>query len=185
MRLVVTFPDKDDQRIRYCAELCKSSIKRFEEIELKEIPSNPRPFFDEMLLEASKGDGEWFGWINGDCQLLTKPSQLDLSDVDVYGLRRIELGVGDKCGGVDGCIIRRSFWDNHLSKDMPHMYIGGTHIDWWLTRSTQKFGRYAEGFWLAHMPHERTQTSCGTDECGLHNVREYEAWADRNEVSKE
>jgi hypothetical protein len=185
MKLAVTFPDSDDQRIRYCAELCRSSINRFPEIELLEIASNPRPFFDKMLSAASVGGADWFGWINGDCQLLTKPSELDLSEVDVYGLRRIELGIGDKCGGVDGCLIRRSFWEEFLSKDLPSMYIGGTHIDWWLTRATQKFGRYAEGFWLAHMPHERTQASCGTDDYGAHNLREYEAWADRNEVSKE
>lgn len=185
MKFIVAFPDGDDQRIVYSEELCRSSIKRFPEIELLEVRGSPRPFFNQMLAEASKGDGEWFGWINGDCQLLTKPSQIDLSEVDVYGLRRIELGIGEQCGGVDGYIIRKSFWESTLSKDMPNLHVGATHVDWWITRATQKFGRYAEGFWLAHVPHEKTQASCGTDECGLHNLREYEAWADRNEVSKE
>lgn len=185
MRIVVAFPLSEEHRIKYSAELCRSAIKRFEEIELHEVCGTPRPFFNKMLEEASQGEGEWFGWINGDCQLLTSPSEIDLSEVDVYGLRRIELGVGEQCGGVDGYLIRKEFWKTFLSQDAPELYVGATHIDWWITRATQKYGRYAEGFWLAHIPHEKTDASSGVDEIGKHNLREYKSWANRHKISRE
>jgi hypothetical protein len=185
MRIVVSFPPSGEHRIRYAAGLCESSIKRFDELELHEVSPPQKPFFGQLLTEASKGSGEWFGWINGDCQLLTKPSEIDLSDVDVYGLRRIELGTGEQCGGVDGYLIRKEFWESTLSKDIPELYVGATHVDWWLTRATQKYGRYKEGFWLAHIPHEKTESSIGNDEFGKNNLREFKSWANRHKVSRE
>jgi hypothetical protein len=186
MKIVSAFPESDKPRVNYAAMLCKTSLKRFEEIELIAVKGSPRPFLDEMLTLAAEGSsGEYFGWINGDCQLLTAPSQLPLQDFDIYGLRRLELGIGEQCGGVDGYFIRKSFWESTLSRDLPHLYVGGTHVDWWLSRGAQRFGRYGEGFWLGHIPHERTSTSLGLDQAGVHNLREYNAWADRNGVSKD
>ena len=183
MRIVAAFQD-GDERVNYAKALCQSSIKRFYGIELVEIPGTPRPFFNDMLQKASEGDGDYFGWINGDCQLLINPISLIGMQADVFGMRRIELGTGEKCGGVDGYIIKKSFWNDVLSKDQPRMYVGGTHVDWWITRATQKFGKYDEGFYLAHIPHERTAASIGTDDYGKNNLDQYNAWADRNGISK-
>lgn len=183
MRIITAIQKTDDFRTSVAAKLCLSSLARFTDLEIVKVPGTPRPFFNEMLIEASKGEGDFFGWINGDCQLLIHPKAIK-PEYDVFGLRRIELGTGEKCGGVDGYIIKKSFWEGVLSKDMPKMYVGGTHIDWWITRATQKYGKYHEGFFLAHVPHPKSETSNGTSPEGKHNLLEYEKWAERNGVSK-
>lgn len=183
MNIIVAFPVSEDDRINYSIDLCRSSLKRFSEVDIIEIPGTPRPFFNEMLETSSRGEGEWFGWVNGDCQLLIGPNRLIDNNYDVIGLRRLEIDSGDKCDGVDGYLIRKPFWLEILSKDSPKMYVGGSHIDWWVTRATQKYGRYREGCYLAHISHERTQTSVGTDELGNNNITQYTQWAVRNNIS--
>jgi hypothetical protein len=186
MKLIVAFPKSDDPRINEAMNLCWTSVTRFPGIELIEISGTPRPLYNEMLQisydKAVKDGSKWFGWINGDCQLLRDLSFVNDLDVDVYGLQRLEIGIGEQCTGVDGYIIKCEFWKNILSKDIPQLYVGGTHIDWWITRAAMKFGKYDEGYLLAHIPHERTETSMGVDELGLQNLREYEAWAIRNDI---
>jgi len=182
MNIIVAFPTTNDYRTNYSKDLCCSSIKRFPNINLHEVPGTPRPFFNEMLSLASKTDNEWFGWINGDCQLLVGVEHLISPDLDVFGLKRLELNSGERCAGVDGYLIRRDFWNNVLSADQPKMYVGGTHIDWWITRAAQKFGRYKEGFFLAHIPHQRSSTSHGHSLEGQHNINEFNEWAKRNKV---
>lgn len=187
MNIVAAFPKTEDYRINESLFLCKSSILRFNDLKLIEVSGTPRPFLGEMLqmcYTKSKAEKkEWFGWINGDCQLLYSPfSLIKTKQFDVYGLKRLEMGVGEKCHGVDGYIIKCTFWENYLSKDIPKMYVGGTHVDWWLTRATQKYGVYEESYLLSHLPHERTLTSLGVDECGLNNLKEYNNWAQRNNV---
>lgn len=186
MKLIVAFPKSDDSRINEAMNLCRTSVKRFKNIELIEISGTPRPLYNEMLQtsynKAVKCGSKWFGWINGDCQLLRDLKFVDDLDVDVYGLQRLEIGIGEKCLGVDGYLIKCEFWENFVSKDIPQLYVGGTHIDWWITNVAKKYGKYDEGYLLAHIPHERTQTSMGVDEYGLQNLSEYEAWAIRNGI---
>ena len=181
MNVITAIQDSNNPRIILAQRLCLASLSRFE-LKIITIPGDSRPLFNKMLEQASK-DGEWFGWVNSDCQLLIPPHTIISNNYDVIGLRRIEIGSGEKCGGVDGYFIKKTFWDK-LSKDAPDMYVGGTHIDWWITRATQKFGTYTEGFYLAHIPHQRTQASCGEDYYGKWNLEKYNEWADRNGVSK-
>ena len=181
MNIITAIQDSNDSRIVLAQRLCLASLSRFE-LNIITIPGNPRPLFNKMLEQASKS-GEWFGWVNSDCQLLLSPDHIIANKYDVIGLRRIEIGTGEKCGGVDGYFIKKSFWDL-LAKDAPDMYVGGTHIDWWITRATQKFGKYTEGFYLAHIPHQRTEASCGIDNYGKWNLQKYNEWSDRNRVSK-
>lgn len=188
MNIVAAFPKTEDIRIIQSTFLCKSSILRFGNLNLIEVSGTPRPFLNEMLqlcyTKSKENREEWFGWINGDCQLLYDPSCLiQTEQFDVYGLKRMEMYIGERCHGVDGYIIKSSFWENFLSKDIPKMYVGGTHVDWWLSRATQKYGVYKESYLLSHLPHERTLTSLGVDEWGTNNLKEYNSWAQRNNVS--
>ena len=176
----------EDSRLILAQNLFLSSISRFPEIRPIIISGHPRPKFNEMLATARMGGSwEWFGWINSDCQLLLNPTNIVVENksLDVIGLRRIEIGAGDKCGGVDGYFIKKEFYDRHLA-DGPNLWVGASHIDWWVTRATQKFGKYAEGFFLAHIPHERTKASEGVDEMGQENIRAYNQWADMHGASK-
>jgi hypothetical protein len=141
-----------------------------------------RPLFRDVLDHARKASGDWFGYVNSDCQLLAPPRMMIYETLDVLGMRRVDVGPGTICGGVDGYLIRTAFWDEVLSKDAPDLYVGATHVDWWLSRAAQRFGRYAEMVCLAHLPHERTASSRGVDECGRHNVAAFEAWAKRHGV---
>jgi len=190
MKIISAYLNHPGERAEIAQGLFLSAISRFPEVTLMLIPGEPRPRFDEMLLMARKAEctgnigKDWFGWINSDCQLLLPPNLLIIQyPCDVIGLRRIELGGGEKCGGVDGYLIKKDFYDRHLS-DSPKMWVGGSHIDWWITRAAQKFGRYAELFCLAHIPHERSQTSIGSDSFGSENIQNFNEWADRVGVSK-
>lgn len=186
MNIITAFINTGDHRVNLAQTLFLSSISRFQDIRPIVIPGNPRPRFNEMLATARLGGlSDWFGWINSDCQLLIPPGIIfsNHQNYDVIGLRRLEIGSGEKCGGVDGYFIKKDFYDKHLAEG-PNMWVGATHIDWWVTRAAQKFGKYAEGFFLAHIPHERTRASSGTDEIGEENLRAYNDWADKNGVSK-
>lgn len=186
MNIITSFMNMGDPRVVLAQNLFLSSVSRFSEIRPIIIPGQPRPRFNEMLATARMGSSwEWFGWINSDCQLLLNPAIIlpQNKSLDVIGLRRIELGTGDKCGGVDGYFIKKEFYDKHLA-DGPSLWVGATHIDWWITRASQKFGKYAEGFFLAHISHEKTKASAGVDEVGQENLRAYNEWADRNGISK-
>jgi len=186
MNIITAFMNMGDSRVACAQSLFLSSISRFPEIRPIIIPGQPRPRFNEMLATARIGGSwEWFGWINSDCQLLLSPANISLENrsLDVIGLRRLEIGSGEKCGGVDGYLIKKSFYDKHLAEG-PNLWVGATHIDWWVSRAAQKFGKYAEGFFLAHIPHEKTKASAGTDEIGQENLRAYNDWADKNGISK-
>jgi hypothetical protein len=188
MNIVIAFPQTEDTRINESIFLCRSSINRFSNLSLLEVSGTPRPFLGEMLTlcydKAKQNNQAWFGWINGDCQLLYNPEQLIANNqFDVYGLKRLEMYIGEKCQGVDGYIISCHFWENVLSKDIPKMYVGGTHVDWWLTRATQKYGIYKESYLLSHLPHDRTLTSLGVDTFGVNNLTEYNDWAVRNSIN--
>ena len=186
MNIITAFMNMGDQRTILAQNLFLSSISRFPEIKPIIIPGQPRPRFNEMLATARMGGSwEWFGWVNSDCQLLLSATNIVIENksLDVIGLRRVEIGTGDKCGGVDGYFIKKEFYDRHLAEG-PNLWVGATHIDWWVTRAAQKFGKYAEGFFLAHIPHERTKASAGIDEIGQENLIAYNDWADKNGISK-
>ena len=186
MNIITAFMNMGDPRVVLAQNLFLSSVSRFPEIKPIIVPGQPRPRFNEMLATARTGGSwEWLGWINSDCELLLNPAIIlpQNKSLDVIGLRRIEIGVGDKCGGVDGYFIKKKFYDKHLAEG-PNLWVGATHIDWWVTRASQKFGKYAEGFFLAHIPHERTKASEGIDEIGQENLRGYNDWADKNGISK-
>lgn len=186
MNIITAFLNTGDPRVVCAQNLFLSSISRFPEIRPIIVPGQPRTRFNEMLATARMGSSwEWFGWINSDCQLLLSPANISLENksLDVIGLRRIEIGSGEKCGGVDGYLIKKSFYDKHLAEG-PNLWVGATHIDWWVSRATQKFGKYGEGFFLAHIPHEKTKASAGIDEIGQENLRAYNEWADKNGISK-
>jgi len=182
-RCAVTFAEGGDTRQRLAQALCRASLDACG-LTVVELCGDPRPRFGEMLRAAREHAGEWFAWVNGDCQLLLPPESINCTAIDVLGMRRVEVGAGTICAGVDGYLIRSAFWDACLSSDVPEMWVGASHVDWWLSRAAQKFGRYAETVCLAHLPHERTATSLGTDRFGAENIANYEAWADRHGVSK-
>ena len=189
MNIITSFMNTSDPRTIFAQNLFLSSISRFAEIRPIIIPGQPRPRFNEMLANARMGSSwEWFGWINSDCQLLLSPfvilERFEKSEkADVIGLKRIEIGSGEHCGGVDGYFIKKEFYDKHLAEG-PSLWVGATHIDWWVTRAAQKFGNYVEGYFLAHLSHERTKASAGTNEIGQENLRAYNEWADANWISK-
>lgn len=181
--VVALMPD-GDERLRLAQSLCLSALSRCG-MHVVDVPGTPRPRFGEMLRQSrAVASNGWFAWVNSDCQLLLPPAVLNCSAFDVLGMRRVEVGSGVICGGVDGYLIRSSFWDDVLALDVPELWTGGTRVDWWLTRATQRYGQYAEVVCLAHLPHDRTDTSKGIDPAGLENIANYEAWADRHGVSK-
>jgi hypothetical protein len=186
INIITAFLNAGDVRVNFAQSLFLSSISRFPEIRPIIIPGHPRPRFNEMLATARLGGvGDYFGWINSDCQLLLSPRVIifENQELDVIGLRRIEIATGEKCGGVDGYLVKKDFYDKHLANG-PSLWVGATHIDWWVTRAAQKAGKYGEGFFLAHIPHEKTNASAGIDEIGQENIRAYNDWADKNGISK-
>ena len=185
INIVTTFITTEEPRIVVAQNLCLSSISRFDNIKLIPFQEKPRPRFNDMLAMArAGGQNEYFGWINSDCQLLLNPQIIINQNtlLDVIGLKRIEIGTGQKCGGVDGYLIKKAFYDKHLC-DGPKMWIGASHIDWWISRAAQRFGNYQEGVFLAHVPHERTKISIG--ELGAENIQAFNEWADAKGVSKD
>lgn len=183
IRTVVALMPSGDARLMLAQSLCLASLDRCH-MDAVRVAGTPRPRFGDMLRTARNRAGEWFAWVNSDCQILVPPLAMDCSSIDVLGMRRVEVGTGDICGGVDGYLIRTTFWDEVLSLDVPELWTGGTHVDWWVTRATQRYGRYGESVCLAHLPHERSATSQGIDDAGRENIANYEAWADRHGVSK-
>lgn len=180
---VVALMHDGDGRLKLAQSLALASLSRCD-MHVVAVPGTPRPRFGDMLRAARAVAGDWFAWVNSDCQLLVPPHCCDHEQLDVVGMRRVEIGPGTICGGVDGYLIRSSFWDTVLSLDVPDLWTGGTHVDWWLSRAAQHYGRYGECVCLAHIPHERTATSEGTDDAGRENIAAFEAWADRHGVPK-
>lgn len=144
-----------------------------------------RPFLGDMLaltrkIAAEAGD-DGFGWINSDCV----PDGLffNAQPTGVIGFHRRESADGTKCMGVDGYIFEAAAWDRYYAPDIPQMYVGATHVDWWITRLAQKHGIYSALTALRHESHTRTAASQGADYYGQHNLRAFHAWAQRNGVS--
>jgi predicted SAM-dependent methyltransferase len=152
------------------------------------VTAGTRPKMGELLaLAREHAVGGWMMFANSDCELIADPRPFMRDPTVCYGFHRREVPSGKICLGVDMYAIPVRMWDEYLSKDVPDMNVGTTHIDWWLSRACEKIDKYVgitDGI-LAHPSHERTSASGGCDDPGYqHNIREFEAWADRNGADK-
>ena len=96
----------------------------------------------DILQHARRNSsGESFVWCNSD--VLLKQSPFTITERGkVHGFHRREVPSGEICGGVDMYLIPNAIWDNYLSRDIPDLWCGGTHVDWWLTRAAALIGAY-------------------------------------------
>ncbi len=79
-------------------------------------------------------------------------------------------------------LIPNVIWDNYLSRDIPDLWCGGSHVDWWLTRAPALIAAYEShnGF-IDHPSHpESGPSKRANNPYFRHNVREYNAWAKRH-----
>lgn len=146
--------------------------------------SEERPFFDKMLIETrkvcKKTGSQWMFWINSDCQIIKDP-RLYLKKEICYGFHRTDIPSGPDgryCLGVDMYAIPVKIWDDFLSKDIPSMYTGASHIDWWITRACQKYNVY-EGIKddvMLHPLHMPNRSGYHHD----YNIKNYFEWEKRN-----
>lgn len=145
------------------------------------VNGTPRPLLTDMLRLArslSLASGA-FMWINSDCAIMAMPPG---PYEGVHGMHRVE-DDGSVCLGVDAYIFSCAAWDKYYAPDLPSMYVGGTHVDWWITRNAQKHGIYAAHINLRHPSHAKSDASAGLDEYGRHNLLHFTEWANRNAVS--
>lgn len=146
------------------------------------VNGTPRPLLTDMLRLAralSLPHGA-FVWINSDCSIMGHLPHVEPGRV--IGIHRVE-DDASVCGGVDAYVISCEAWDKYYAPDLPQMYVGGTHVDWWLTRLAQKHGIYSAHIGLRHPSHAKSQASAGLDEYGRHNLLHFMEWANRNAVT--
>jgi hypothetical protein len=140
--------------------------------------------FADILRQARQNSvGRSFVWCHSDVLLTQNPFTL-AERGKVQGFHRREVPSGGICAGVDMYLIPNAIWDNCLSRDIPDLWCGATHVDWWLTRAAALFGGYEShsGF-IDHPSHPESGASKrANDPHFRHNVREYNAWARRNGV---
>lgn len=138
-------------------------------------------FADVLGFARKQARGASFVWCNSDVTLTQDPFALE-DERTVRGFHRREVPSGEICGGVDMYLIPNSFWDEVLSKDLPDLWCGATHVDWWLTRAAALAGRYTSHFgFIDHVSHPESQASkAGVNPFYRHNVREYNKWARKN-----
>ena len=146
-----------------------------------------RPKMNELISYAvancREKDVDWLVWVNSDCEIVK-----NIEDAFVDGLciafYRTEKPDNKYCQGIDMFAIHKSLWDD-LIKDMPDMYVGATHIDWWLARYFQKKKKMREVYdYLLHYSHEKTKEAhaFSGDEISQHNIDNFIDWAKRNNV---
>lgn len=138
-------------------------------------------FADILRFARTRGSGTSFVWCNSDVAVTANPYDLD-DGKTVRGFHRREVPSGEYCGGVDMYLIPNSFWDAVLSKDLPDLWCGATHVDWWLTRAAALAGRYTSHFgYIDHVTHPESPASKSrTNPYFQHNIKEYNRWARRN-----
>jgi hypothetical protein len=137
-------------------------------------------FADVLRFAREHAKGDSFVWCNSDVILTRDP--YETSDLTkVHGFHRREIPGGEICGGEDMYLIPNGIWDDLLSKDIPDLWCGATHIDWWLTNAAC-LGRCYEshtGF-IDHISHETSGASKRkTNKFYRHNIRQYNKWASR------
>lgn len=147
------------------------------------FPAGPEMVkFADVLRFAREQTGRTsFLWCNSDVVLTSDPYVLD-DGKTVRGFHRREIPSGESCGGVDMYLIPNSFWDEVLSKDLPDLWCGASHIDWWLTRAAALTGSYTSHFgFIDHITHPESPASkARVNPLYRHNIREYNRWARRN-----
>lgn len=138
-------------------------------------------FADVLRHAREKSRGRSFAWCNSDVVLTADPFSLD-DGITVRGFHRREMPSGEFCGGVDMYLIPNAFWDEVLSRDVPDLWCGATHVDWWLTRAAVLAGHYTSHFgFIDHLTHPESPASKKrANPHYRHNIREYNAWARRN-----
>ena len=171
-----------NERLRVAQQKLLESVEAMG-LEPALFPAGPAMVkFGDVLRHARRESvGTSFLWCNSDVVLTQNPFTL-ASRGKVQGFHRRELPSGDICGGVDMYLIPNAIWDNYLSRDIPDLWCGGTHVDWWLTRAAALIGAYEShvGF-IDHLSHlESGASKSVTDPYYRHNLREYNAWAVRN-----
>jgi len=149
-------------------------------------PAGPKLVkFSEILRFARRNaGGRSFVWCNSDVTLTADPYELDDGET-VRGFHRREMPSGEYCGGVDMYLIPSRVWDEVFVLDLPDLWCGATHIDWWLTRAAVLKSRYTAHFgFIDHVSHETSSFSKGrSNSLYRHNVVEYNKWARRNSAS--
>lgn len=137
-------------------------------------------FGDVLRFARERCGGRSFVWCNSDVVLKRDPFEVDDGE-RVHGFHRTETPSGEICGGVDMYLVPASFWDGVLSRDLPDLWCGATHVDWWLTNAAAIAGRYRahEGF-IDHPSHEVSGASKGrANRFYRHNFRAYNRWAEK------
>jgi hypothetical protein len=171
-----------NKRLRGAQQNLLESVRAFG-LEASLFPAGPELIkLADILRHARRNSsGDCFVWCNSDVLLTQNPFAIT-NRGRVHGFHRREIPSGELCGGVDMYLIPNSIWDNYLSRDIPDLWCGGTHVDWWLTRAAALIGAYEShnGF-LDHVSHAESAASKRSDDLYFrHNVREYNAWAKRN-----
>jgi hypothetical protein len=171
-----------NERLRLAQQRLLESV-RFLGLEASLFPTGPKMIkFGDILRHARRESvGTSFVWCHSDL-ILTKDPFLLADHGKVVGFHRRELPSGEICQGVDMYLIPNLIWDNYLARDIPDLWCGGTHVDWWLTRAASLIGAYeAHVGFIDHPSHPESGASKReSDPCFRHNVREYNAWALRN-----
>jgi len=169
-------------RLRTAQERLKESVELLG-LDPVLFPAGPRmeKFSTILSFARTRSQGRSFVWCNSDVTLTADPFALD-DGRTIRGFHRREVPSGEFCGGVDMYLIPNESWDGILSRDVPDLWCGATHIDWWLTRAAVLAGRYASHFgFVDHLSHPESPASKKrTDPHYHHNIRAYNAWARRN-----
>ena len=185
MNLRITFQWIDpcpNERLRLAQQRLLESVEALG-LEPALFPAGPEMTKLAAILRHARrnSSGENFVWCNSD--VLLKQSPFAIADrTKVHGFHRREMPSGEICAGVDMYLIPNAIWDNYFSRDIPDLWCGGTHVDWWLTRAAALIGAYEShsGF-IDHPSHAESGASKrANDPHFRHNVREYNAWARRN-----
>jgi hypothetical protein len=138
-------------------------------------------FADVLRFAREHAKGDSFVWCNSDVILARDPYETnDLTKV--HGFHRREIPGGEICGGEDMYLIPNGIWDDLLSKDIPDLWCGATHVDWWLTNAASIAGKYRShtGF-IDHRSHETSGASKRrSNKFYLHNIKRYNKWASKH-----
>ena len=171
-----------NERLRLAQQRLLDSIRSLR-LEASLFPAGPTMIkFGDILRHARRESvGTSFVWCHSDL-VLTKDPFLLADHGKVVGFHRREVPSGEICEGVDMYLIPNLIWDNYLARDIPDLWCGGTHVDWWLTRAASLIGAYeAQIGFIDHPSHPESGASKrDSDPHFRHNVREYNAWATRN-----
>jgi len=146
-----------------------------------------RPKMDDLIqygvTNCKEKGHEWLVWINSDCEIV-KDFRPYLKKGRCHGFHRTEIPSKKYCAGLDMFAIHESLWDG-LTEDMPDMYVGATHIDWWLARYFQKKNLLDVGYnFLYHNEHKQSKegSQFSRGEISQHNINNFIEWAKRNDV---